>query len=143
MPGIWITFHFVVGENPLDGHKTDFMAKVFDVTGDPLVSPIGIVIADFHYQSDGFLIEHPASAFLLSRSRAVVFFRIRHRSRSGARRKRTQDRMGCGGTGIGATNHAPAEDVGWVRSPKRRLDPGASNRYSAQEQRGDKRKVVR
>jgi len=65
----------VIGENPLDGHEADLMAEVFDVIGDPLVAPVGIVIADFHYQRDGFLIEHPASAFLLSRPRAVVLFR--------------------------------------------------------------------
>ncbi len=64
----------VVGENPFDGHEADLMAEVLDVTCDPLVAPVGIVIADFHHQSDGFLIEHPASAFLLSRLRAVVLF---------------------------------------------------------------------
>ena len=64
----------VVGENPFDGHEADLMAEVLDVTCDPLVAPVGIVIADFHHQSDGFLIEHPASAFLLSRPRAVVLF---------------------------------------------------------------------
>ena len=64
----------MVGENPFDGHETDLMAEIFEVISDPLVAPVGIVIADFHHQSDGFLIEHPASAFLLSRPRAVVLF---------------------------------------------------------------------